>query len=419
MIAVPRHFPVPNTDVRYDHTTTGKRVRMKFRERPDLIKKFNLTITHEDLVEQRAAAVALASQGGYVSAGCGKGKTVIGVQALCILGVQCVVIVNTAHLADQWRDQFAQFTNLKKSQIGVVQGRASLKRAMKCPVLVCMVQTLNTLEPSHPIFSLPGAVLVDEAHEMPAYCFYHTVLQFNARWFGAMTATPARTDGMWFLVPWVVGKCAYAIEPDEFPGYTVLYTDVEPYNKMWRPKKQSGDNYDPCAYVKYNGQTFWPNMLNYLVESHRRQITLAHQIVRCVQEGRKVILLSDRKDQLYSMEDILCDATDGGFPVGVITSSTPMKERKSIGKSAAVILATMGCLKKGADFPRFDTLVMGTPFSSPVTAAQTAGRVLSRNNPNKQPSLVIVPYDKKIKASARCTARFLSSVERLGWEEVA
>lgn len=438
VVGVPRYFPVtsksslPPIDDRY----LGPKIDIEFRDRADLRKR--TTLSTADLQRQKEAADALSTgKGGYVVAPPGAGKTVIGSRAICSMQRRALVIVNTKHLLHQWRDRLKDFTTAK--QVGMLQGAHALlpgSADLRAPVGVAMVQTLNNLPADHPVFRSYGVVIVDEAHESPAFCFYSTMLKFYSRHLWALTATPDRTDGLWHLVPWVVGKCAYTITSNEVPTIRWMYTEtpenMTPYGAWLRDQdgnailmKDADGNpvfgktglakgvKDSKAYMM-RGKSFWPYLLNYIALNPKRNEQIAKEIRRCVKDGRNVILLTDRKEQT----DILFGLVEPHVPeTGVITAETQMGDRKTYGKRCRVILATMGCLKKGADFPRFDTLVYGTPFSSSVTAIQTAGRVFARGNPDKKPPLLVIPYDKRIGASARCTSALERNAIQRGWRE--
>lgn len=394
VVSVPRCFPLRGVTITGDHRTEGDPIRVEYRDRPDIREKKKLTLSERDLREQATAANFLVERDGFVVAKPGQGKTIIGVRAICQVKRRALVIVNTTHLLHQWRDRFRTFTTLRDHEIGLLQGKGSVSAVRDCPVVIAMTQTLWRMNRKDPTFFRYGVVIVDECHETPAHTLYDVLLRFSAKRFWGLTATPDRTDGLWFLVPWVMGGCAYDIEGTEYPTVRMIPTKA--------------------AYFRLPPQVpgFWSRMLTHLTRDESRQITLAHQVQYLVkQEQRKVILLSDRIKQLEDLNERL-----GDLRRGVIIGAVPMSTRTKIGNTKDVILATMGCLKKGADFPRFDTLVLGTPFSSHVTAVQTAGRVFSRNNPGKKPPLVVVPYDRNVRASARCTAKLLRHAERMGWK---
>lgn len=420
--SVPRHFPVKGLNEQriQSRLAAGNRIRLRFRDRPDL--RAGSTLTEEEIALQAEAAQALVEHDGYVTAGCGKGKTVIGIRAFTLLKRRGLVIVNTDHLLHQWVERFADFTNLLPSQIGAIKGRASVEDAMEKPVAVAMVQTLNHLPKEHPFWDVWGAVLVDEAHEAPAVIFYQTLLNFKAARFWAMTATDERTDGLWYLVPWVVGPNVFTIASDEVPTVRFLYTDTTDNRTYYRTclrdengqilRDEKGKGVQDDTAYRDRGRPFWPYMLNYLGRDEGRNWLIAEEIIRCVNAGRNVFLLTERKDQIQCLMD---DYFHNAPEVGVIISGVSMEARKKMGRKKRVILATMQCLKKGADFPRFDTLIYGTPFSSPVTAVQTAGRVLSRNNPDKQHPLVIVPFDQRMTGASKTERRLIRHAVQRGW----
>ena len=438
--------------VMYENVSTvGDDTDLVFRDRSDLRKDTSISPQH--LEAQHLAAANMARAGnGFLTAGCGAGKTVIGVELATLLRKRTVVLVNTEHLMHQWRDRLAQFTHLKEEDLWFVQGGDSAARDNGAPVAVAMVQTLNHLPDDHPIFRAFGVVIVDEAHEAPADCFYKTLLNFTAKHLFAMTATPDRTDRLWYLVPWVVGPCVASIGSTEVPTLRVVYTEtvenptwygtylrdaagnvVSLRDRLGRPVLNADGStkgvVDPVAYRRGGGKpAFWPYLVNRLTRDGKRQDLLAVEIIRALGQERNVILLSDRKVQLDDLmarlKVLSCLPMPGVNPrvleipfsrFGIITADTPMPVRKRMGETCRVLLATMGCLKEGADFPRFDTLIYGTPLSSHVTAVQTAGRVLSRNNPYKELPLVVLPFDKGVLSAARCATKFYRATQQMGW----
>lgn len=435
VVGVPREFPIEDEPQRkpIDGRYLGPRTNVVFRDRSDLRK--NTTLDRVALQHQVNAATALAEgRGGYVVMPPGGGKTVVGVRAICQVRRRALIVVNTLHLQHQWTERLRDFTTLDEDEVGVLQGAASMTpQELQKPVAVAMAQTLNHVPFDHPVFRSYGVVILDEAHEAPAVVVYSTVLKFSARYLWAMTATADRTDGLWPLVPWVVGRCAYEVKPTEFPTIRLLYTETPeypvPYGSWLRD--ENGDvvpmlnadgepvirdgrpvgQRDPHAYHR-RGRTFWPMLLNYLVDDKHRNLLLAREIERCVKAGRNVIMLTDRRRHVRKMARLLRGKVD---KVGQILADTPMAARKQMGKDCRVILATMGCLKKGADFPRFDTLAYGCPLSSAVSMVQTAGRVFSRGNAAKKKPLLIVPFDKRVGASAGCTSSFVRKAAQMGW----
>lgn len=444
LAAFPRALPIPGiaegTYPCEDLTHEGPKMGVVFRDRPDLRAKHKLSLTPETLARQSEAAAALATKGGYLSAPPGFGKTRVGVEAICLKGFRALILVNTEHLLHQWRDSLLTFTTLREDEILFLQGAASVRPGAweTKKVAVAMAQTLNHLPDDHPVFKTFGIVVLDEAHECPAVVLYQTILRFTARHVWAMTATPARTDGLWFMVPWIVGGCAYSVAPMEFPTVRLLDTTVRE-NTKWYGTYLRDENGEVVPLVTEDGpvlnkdgspkgvvdsqayrsprgaRDFWPYLVNYLTASPARQFLLAGTILDVLADERTLILLSDRRSQLEDLFSCWLPE-DVRRMTGVITADTPMDVRKQMGKEKRVLLATMGCLKKGADFPRFDTLLYGTPFSSAVTAVQTAGRVLSRNNPNKKPPLVIVPYDQGVSSSARCVSSFVKRATEMRWK---
>jgi superfamily II DNA or RNA helicase len=141
-------------------------------------------------------------------------------------------------------------------------------------------------------------------------------------------------------------------------------------------------------------------MLTRLATNTQRNRFVADVIHEYTTHSRRIIVLSERREQLLELERLLCasggvcvttkkrglvDAADAPkFTLGRVVGGTAADLRDR-GFEATVLLSTYPYAAEGIDIPRLDTLVMASPG---INVEQTVGRIL-RAHSQKQTPLVV------------------------------
>ena len=329
---------------------------------------------------------------------CGFGKTVCGLWVVHQLARRTLVLVHTGALADQWGERVKSF--LPGARVGRIQ--QDVVNVEGCDVVVGMIQSLVRREYDRELLSSFGTVVVDEAHHIAAPWFAGALRKLGARYVLGLSATPDRKDGLGHILPWLLGPIAFrAHRPDDTVNVRMVeYVDPLNQNEL-RDRR---------------GKPRYSEMLTRLALNDVRTRMVMKLIMEYVDMGgRRLIVLSERRDQLLDLERLLLSQEgcvcvtaprphkrrrkknndtplsppptlpeNTRFTVGRVMGGTPAHLR-DVGFDATVLLSTYPYAAEGIDIPRLDTLVMASPG---INVEQTVGRIL-RKHPEKQTPVVV------------------------------
>jgi len=132
------------------------------------------------------------------------------------------------------------------------------------------------------------------------------------------------------------------------------------------------------------GKANVPSMLTKLGEYPQRTEYLVAQITALADEGRQVLVLSDRRSHVESMSALL---KENGIDAGTMMGATKKKEKEArkLSLNCQVIVGTYKMVAEGFDCNRLDTLVMATPIKD---ITQAIGRILRKKRYDKQPLII-------------------------------
>jgi len=336
---------------------------------PHIVFGGSLRETQTDPVQKTIRALE-AKQGGVMSLYCGFGKTTCSLAISCHFKKKTIILVHTTALLEQWKERIEQFVT--NSSVGVLQ-RDKVDVNDRTHVIALMQSVSRRRYPREVLDSF-GLMIVDEAHHVCAAHLSRCVTKVGCKLRLGLSATPFRKDGMTqFLFDSIGPICARVDREYE-------HVDVNIVSVM------SGPNH--MEYMKRKGkQTInIAKMINNLCDvsggADFRTDLVMHTVINALDEGRHIIVLSDRRDHLKSMGKLLKENT--GVKVGYMVGG--IKPGDIAAASACrVIMATYAYCSEGLDIPSLDTCVFATPRSDIV---QCVGRIL-RYHPSKCVPLVI------------------------------
>lgn len=134
-------------------------------------------------------------------------------------------------------------------------------------------------------------------------------------------------------------------------------------------------------------------MFRHIATDENRTADLVKEILGAYQEGRKILVLTERTDHLQK----ILDAVQSHLPsVFVLHGRMPKKQRVAMladlntlpPDAPRVLLATGKLVGEGFDHPPLDTLILAMPISWKGTLQQYVGR-LHREHANKEDVRVI------------------------------
>ena len=324
--------------------------------------------------------------GGIISVPCGYGKTVIGLYLASKLGVKTLVVVHKEFLVNQWKERIKQF--LPYARIGKIQGSTIYVEGYD--IVIGMLQSLSMKEYDEDIFRSFGFVIYDECHHLGAETFSRALLKTGCQYTLGLSATPTRADGLSKVFQWHLGDIVYRINKREEENVMVKCIkyycgDNEKYNKL---------------ILNYNKKPNMAQMINNICLFEPRTTTIIEQLILCLNEGRKILILSDRRQHLKEIK-LLIDKTE--FTSGFYLGGMKEKELEET-ESKNVILGTFSMASEGFDcrYP-LDTIILSSPKSN---IEQAVGRILRQDAcERKFVPLVIDIMDEFSTFSGQCFKR--------------
>ena len=328
---------------------------------------------------------------------CGFGKTVCAIWIMTQLRRRTLVLVHTSVLAAQWVERLNWFC--KGVRVGRLQ--QDTVEIDGYDVVVGMLQSVHARKYDRTLMSTFGTVVVDEAHHVAAPMFASALQQLNAHHVLGLTATPNRKDGLGCILPWYLGDVAFRATRDA--------EDVEVHLM-----EHHGDQEE---LLDRRGKLRYAEMLTRMALDRARNDEILGEIESLASSGRAVLVLSERRAQLATLEAgllgmegaVSCTTPpprtkkrkrgevveeqppppDARLIVGRVMGGTTAAMRDRGIEFANIILSTYTYASEGLDIPRLDTLVMASPG---INIEQTLGRIL-RKHPNKKKPVVLDVHD--------------------------
>lgn len=305
--------------------------------------------------------------GGILSAPCGVGKTVMVLKMLTVLGKNALVLVHKDFLMDQWVERIIAFLDVTREEIGFIKRDVCSFTGKK--IVVGMIQSLTTRDYPPALYDHFGVVVVDEVHRMGAPVFNTAIPKFSAACRIGVTATPKRADGLQEVFEWHIGPVLEKMEGHEVtPKIYQVPFEIEIPDSQYRSRDK----------------IFLGKLTTILSKNERRNRFLVVEMVKAVRAGRRVMILSDRREHLEKMKAAFEAVPDlkatCGFYVGGMK-----KEEREMSEKADAIFATFQMVKEGLDIPAIDTLFLATPHGD---VQQPVGRILRWHEDKKDPIVV-------------------------------
>lgn len=113
-------------------------------------------------------------------------------------------------------------------------------------------------------------------------------------------------------------------------------------------------------------------MITNIVTFSERNNLIIEKIRELVDEDRKILLLSDRRDHLSLLENMIGTYCSVGYYIGGMKESELIEAEK-----AQLILGTYAMASTGLDIPDLDSLILASPKSD---IEQSVGRILRKKH---------------------------------------
>lgn len=306
-------------------------------------------------------------------------NTVCSLYLASLLKRKTLVVVHKSFLLNQWKERIEQFTD---ATVGMI--RQDKIEIENCNIVIGMLQSLiidNKYNKS--LFKHFGLVIFDEAHHAPSECFSRALPIISTEYMLALSATPKRSDKLEKVIHWYFGPMLYQITDSRKINVLVKKYNYHISNKNFKE-----------AMLPFGKDVNLPKTINRLCSLDKRNqfiVSLIEEII--IEDGRKLLILSDRITHLEELKKLLDNnqILDNDFYIG------KMKQKKlDEASKAQIILGSYSMASEALDIPELNTLLMVT---SRRNIEQSVGRIL------RKPSNIIQPLIIDICDQLNCFQR--------------
>ena len=312
------------------------------------------------LDQEAAVSGMLHYDTGVLCAPTAFGKTVTAAAMIARRGVNTLVLVHRTELLKQWQERLQAFLGVGKGVVGTIGG-GKTKPTGKIDIAV--MQSLSRQGEVNPLVENYGQVIVDECHHVGAASFDAILKRTKARYVLGLTATPIRRDG---LQPIIFMQCGPI-------RYTAATPTGAPHDLEVVPRTR-------FAKIDLPAEAGIQDVFRHLANDHARTKAIAEEVKSVYEQGRKVLVLTERTEHLDSIKAALGDLTPAPF---VLHGRMSKKQRAGLladlealpPDAPRILLATGKLVGEGFDHPPLDTLVLAMPVSWKGTLQQYAGRL--------------------------------------------
>jgi superfamily II DNA or RNA helicase len=310
--------------------------------------------------QETAVAAMLQHDTGVLCAPTAFGKTVTAAAMIARRGVNTLVLVHRTELLVQWQERLQSFLGVDKSGLGTFAG-GKLKATGRIDVAV--MQSLSRRGEVDPLVENYGHVIVDECHHVGAVSFDAILKRTKAQYVLGLTATPIRRDGQQPIIFMQCGPIRHTAAKHNGVAHDLLVVPRSRFDRIDLP-----------------AQAGIQDVFRHLASDQARTEAIAADVRDAFQQGRKVLVLTERTEHLVAIQAALKGLAAALF---VLHGRLSRKLRAAIRadldalppQMPRILLATGKLVGEGFDHPPLDTLVLAMPVSWRGTLQQYAGRL--------------------------------------------
>jgi len=313
---------------------------------------------------------------GLLCVPCGYGKTFMALWLALQLKKRFLVVVHKEFLLSQWQRELENL--VPGIRLGKVQGPLCQIGPEYDGALV-MIQTLCGARDFPPsTFKDFGFAIFDECHHLGAEHFSKSLLKIQCKHMLGLSATPDRSDGLTKVFTWFLGPIVHQIK----------HRAADDSVQVIAYRYESTDAAYTHQPLDFKGEIVRARLLNQIADFKPRTQYLTERLIEYAKAGRKILILSDRREHLAAFEAQLRSGgiSDIGYYVGGMKQDALDASEKK-----AVILGTFAMASEAMNIPALNTILLATPKSN---IEQSVGRILrEKKEARKFPPLILDVID--------------------------
>jgi len=316
-------------------------------------------------------------QQGILVSPAGSWKTVMMLDIINKKKTNAFVAVHTSELLNQFKERAIQFLNLKPEEIWIVsEGKVDLKDKLT----IWLIQTISMLSDKEiqEMTSKFWIVFIDECHHVPAESFLNFSKNVKSPFLFWATATLERVDGLDKVLEFYIGPVLYEIPIETLHEANLLMkpTIIPRFTEFSKPD----------LYQTWNKNKQRPNhwrLLTEVVNDYKRNQLIVQDLVQEASNGNYCIVLSRRKEHLYTLNDLMPEFDLNGKKINktvLVSGSIKKKEKeewkeKINNKEIQIIFAIDKLAWEWLDIPHLNCVMLATPVWNLKDAKQFTWRV--------------------------------------------
>lgn len=314
--------------------------------------------------QEQAVSAMLQHDAGVLCAPTAFGKTVTAAAIIARRGVNTLVLVHRTELLKQWQERLQTFlgldTKAAKALVGTIGGGKAKPTGQ---IDIAVMQSLSRQGEVNGLVENYGQVIVDECHHVGATSFDAILKRTKAKYVLGLTATPIRRDG---LQPVIFMQCGPIRHTATRPASAPHDLEVVPRSRFTR--------------IDLPAAAGIQDVFRHLANDLARTDAIATEVTAAYEQGRKVLVLTERTEHL----DAILVALETKVPKPFVLHGRMSKKQRAAliseldalaPEAPRILLATGKLVGEGFDHPPLDTLVLAMPISWKGTLQQYAGRL--------------------------------------------
>lgn len=324
----------------------------------DILFIFNAKLReHQQIVVDIIAKKDL----GVIVAPPGSGKTIVALKIISEKQQPTLIIVHRKQLVEQWTERVETFLGIPKSEIGKIgQGKSKVGKK----ITIATIQSLSKellKDDAADILTAFGTVIVDECHHIPADTFRNTITKLQTFYLYGLTATPFRkyNDGKLIFIH--LGEVISKIKSGEISTGQQAKIVIRNTN-LDVPFNSKTDQFETLSKI--------------LIHDSTRNKSILHDIIIELKEGKKVVVITERKEHIDSLNQYLKQSYETITLSGDDSESNKTSKWKVLKNGNYQVLITTGqFFGEGTDLQDVNCLFLVYPFSFEGKLIQYIGRV--------------------------------------------